>query len=281
MKIYDKRQCLLGEGLLWHPELNQLFWFDILGKKLLSQKNNKTYEWTFNEMPSASGWIDKTKLLIAFESNLSIFDISNSQLKKIITLEEDNITTRSNDGRTDPWGGFWIGTMGKKAEKNAGKIYRFYKGNIQVLYNNITVSNSICFSPNKLFAYYTDTFTNKIMKQKLDNNGWPKSNPEIFVDLSKKHINPDGSIVDSEGCLWNAEWGSSKCTRYDHQGNVLEEKKLPVSQITCPALGGENLQTLYLTSASTELKKDELNAGCVFYEKIKIKGQKENRIILD
>ena len=104
---------------------------------------------------------------------------------------------------------------------------------------------------------------------------------EIFVDLSKKHINPDGSIVDSEGCLWNAEWGSSKCTRYDHQGNLLEEKKLPVSQITCPALGGENLQTLYVTSASTDLNKDEINAGCVFYEKIKIKGQKENRIILD
>ena len=219
INIFNFRKCELGEGLLWHPKRKQLFWFDILNCKLLTKIENKTNEWVFNEMPSAAGWIDINNLLIAFETNLSIFNISTSKIKRVVPLEENNIITRSNDGRTDPWGGFWIGTMGKNAEINAGKIYRFYQGKLEILYNDITIPNSICFSNDREFAFYSDTFDNKIMRQKLDDKGWPINKPEIIIDMTKNKINPDGSIVDSDNCIWNAEWGSGKCSRYDLNGN--------------------------------------------------------------
>ena len=278
--VFDDRKCKLGEGLLWHPVRNQLFWFDILSKKLFSRINEDKKEWQFNEMPSAAGWIDKNNLLIAFETNLSVFNLETSKIDKLIALEENNFITRSNDGRADPWGGFWIGTMGKNAEENAGKIYRFFEGKLEIIYDNITVSNSICFSPDKLYAYFTDTFTNKIMRQTLSKEGWPKNKPEIFIDMTREKINPDGSIIDTEGCLWNAQWGAGKCSRYDSQGKFLEEIILPASQITCPSFGGEDFKTLYLTSAFIGLKSPENLAGSVFKVNTHYKGQKEHQVIL-
>ena len=278
--VFDDRKCKLGEGLLWHPLRNQLFWFDILSKKLFSRINEDKKEWQFNEMASAAGWIDKNNLLIAFETNLSVFNLETSKIDKLIALEENNFITRSNDGRADPWGGFWIGTMGKNAEENAGKIYRFFEGKLEIIYDNITVSNSICFSPDKLYAYFADTFTNKIMRQTLSKEGWPKNKPEIFIDMTREKINPDGSIIDAEGCLWNAQWGVGKCSRYDSKGKFLEEIILPASQITCPSFGGEDFKTLYLTSAFIGLKSPENLAGSVFKVNTHYKGQKEHQVIL-
>jgi sugar lactone lactonase YvrE len=278
--VFDDRKCKLGEGLLWHPLRKQLFWFDILSKKLFSRINEDKKEWEFNEMASAAGWIDENHLLIAFETNLSIFNLETSKIDKLIALEENNLITRSNDGRADPWGGFWIGTMGKNAEKNAGKIYRFYEGKLETIYENITVSNSICFSPDKLYSYFTDTFTNKIMRQSLSKEGWPRNKPEIFIDMTKEKINPDGSVIDAEGCLWNAQWGVGKCSRYDSQGNFLEEITLPASQITCPSFGGDDFKTLYLSSASVGLESPEKLAGSVFELSTKYKGQIEHQVII-
>ena len=86
--------------------------------------------------------------------------------------------TRSNDGRADPWGGFWIGTMGLKAEKEAGSIYRFYQGQLNRLHQELTIPNSICFSPDRKFVYFADTRQEKILEQDLDQiHGWPINEP--------------------------------------------------------------------------------------------------------
>ena len=280
VNIFDSRKCKLGEGLLWHPLRKQLFWFDILNKKLLSKLDQEQKEWQFNEMASAAGWIDEKNLLIAFETSLSLFNIETSKIEKIISLEENNLITRSNDGRADPWGGFWIGTMGKNGEASAGKIYRFFKGKLEILYDNITIANSICFSPDRLYAYFADTSTNKIMRQKLELAGWPIDGPEIFIDMNREKIMPDGSVIDAEGCIWNAQWGSGKCSRYDSEGNFLESIILPASQVTCPSFGGDNFQTLFLSSASIGLESTEDLAGSIFEVDTKFRGQKEHQIIL-
>ncbi len=87
--------------------------------------------------------------------------------------------------------------MGKNAETGAGAIYRFYRGAVERLYSEISVANSICFSPNKTFDYYTYTLTAQIMCQKLDDEGWPEGAAEIFLDLTSDRLNPDGSVVDA------------------------------------------------------------------------------------
>ena len=208
--LFDARACALGEGPLWHPERGQLFWFDILGHTLMSRQGDKTLSWRFDECVSAAGWIDRDTLLVASETALWRFDLNGAERSLVVPLEADQPLTRSNDGRADPWGGFWIGTMGFNAERGAGAIYRYYKGALRQLFAEITISNAICFSPDRRFAYYTDTPTRQIMRVPLDAaEGWPSAPPEVFVDLKKDKRNPDGAVVDSDGCLWNAQWGAA------------------------------------------------------------------------
>ena len=142
-ELFDDRLCALGEGPLWHPERAELFWFDILGRKLLSKRR----EWSFDTAHSAAAWIDEDRLLVASEHGLSILDVASGAREHVCTIEADNAATRSNDGRADPHGGFWIGTMGWNAEIGVGSIYRYYRGELRRLYGRITISNSIRVKP--------------------------------------------------------------------------------------------------------------------------------------
>jgi len=177
--IYDHTICKLGEGPLWHPERAELFWFDILGKKL----HRKGQSWDFPDHPSAAGWIDRETLLIATQTAFKRFDIETGAVEVLAPLEADNPVTRSNDGRADPMGGLWIGTMGLNAEKDAGAIYRFYKGELRQLFAPITISNAICFAPDGTTAYFCDTVDKTILRVRLDAQGWPKGEPELHIDM--------------------------------------------------------------------------------------------------
>ena len=278
--VFDKRPCSLGEGPLWHPLRKQLFWFDINNKKMLSRIGDTPLEWQFDEHVSAAGWISENQLLIASETELFTFDIETQARHHIHPLEAENPITRSNDGRADPWGGFWIGTMGKHAEQDAGAIYRFFKGTLELLYSDITISNSICFSPDRRFAYYTDTPTKQIMRQALDHEGWPEGSSEVFIDLNEEDLNPDGSVVDAEGCLWNAQWGASRVARYSPEGQFLTAVSFPALQTSCPAFGGKDLQTLFVTTASESLTSPSTDQGRTYFQTLDIQGQSEHQVIL-
>mgnify|MGYP005990703043 FL=1 len=279
LEIFDARACTLGEGPLWHPERAQLFWFDILGKTLLSQHDGDALSWNFDECVSAAGWIDVNNLLIASETGLWQFDLISGERALVAPLEAYQPLTRSNDGRADPWGGFWIGTMGFNAERGMGAIYRFYKGELRKLFGDITISNSIAFSPDHRFAYYTDTPTRQIMRVALDaEDGWLEGDAEVFVDLKQSKRNPDGSVVDSEGCLWNAQWGAGQVVRYGPDGTLIEAYDVPAAQTTCPAFGGPDLKTVFVTSAAQG--RHGAQDGQTFSFAAGVKGQREHRIIL-
>ncbi|MEM7768858.1 MAG: SMP-30/gluconolactonase/LRE family protein, partial [Pseudomonadota bacterium] len=262
--LFDDRHCSLGEGPLWHPGRGQLFWFDILGRKLLSRDRTGVLEWQFDQMVSAAGWIDRDTLLIASETALWRFDLRTGGQNHIAALEAGSTTTRPNDGRADPRGGFWIGTMGKALEPGAGAIYRFYRGEMRPLYDAITVPNAICFSPDGSHAYFTDTPTRQIMRVRLDADGWPTDAPEIFVDLTAEGLNPDGAVIDCEGALWNAQWGAARVARYLPDGQFDRAVRLPALHSSCPAFGGADLATLYVTSARTDIPAPDAAQGCVF-----------------
>ena len=273
-EVYDDRQCLLGEGPLWHPLRGELFWFDIISKKLIS----KTQEWVFDEHVSAAGWIDVDRLLIASETALFTFDLRDGSRVHVVDLDAENPVTRSNDGRADPQGGFWIGTMGKSAEPNAGAIFRYYRDEVRMLFGNITISNSICFAPNGVRVYFTDTRLQKILTMALDAEGWPTGVPAVFVDLSGDGLNPDGSIVDAEGCLWNAQWGARRVARYSNDGVFLSAVDVAAKQASCPAFGGADLTTLFVTSAADGL--DGSDEGKTFAIEVGVKGLAEHQVVL-
>jgi len=285
MKVLDNTACTLGEGAFWHPIRKQFFWFDIPNAKLYARSVDTAYCWSFDYMVSAAGWIDERKLLIASERALLCFDLVDGETIELVELEADNSLTRSNDGRADPWGGFWIGTMGKHAEKEAGAIYRFYKGELRRLFSDITISNAICFAPDKSCAYYTDTPTRKVMRQALDaESGWPKGDPELFLDLNEQGLNPDGAVTDSSGNLWIACWGDSSVRAFNPDAQEIARIAAPTDNISCPAFGGPEFNILYATSARSERAQalsEKQPAGQTFYTNTRYKGVAEPAVILE
>ncbi|SER05577.1 Sugar lactone lactonase YvrE [Thalassovita taeanensis] len=266
---------------MWHPTRGQLFWFDILNRCLLTVEKEQERCWQFDRYVSAAGWVDDSRLLVASETDLFCFDLETGAQESIVALEADNPVTRSNDGCADPWGGFWIGTMGKDLELGAGAIYRYWRGEMRQLKAQMTIPNSICFAPDASCGYYTDTPTQQIMRQPLDpETGWCDGPAELFIDLRDGGFNPDGAVVDAAGCLWSAQWGASRVARYDTDGRFMSAVAFPACQISCPAFGGASRQTLFATSAAEGFALDGRAEGCTFALETNVTGQAEHRVLL-
>jgi sugar lactone lactonase YvrE len=274
--IHDDRICELGEGPLWHPGRKALFWFDILGKRLLTTGQ----EWQFDGYVSAAGWVNRDTLVIASQTALHRFDISTGRSEILCPLEADNPVTRSNDGRADPQGGFWIGTMGINGEPGAGAIYRYYRGELRRLIAPITTSNGICFPPDGKTAFFTDTDTQLIMRVGLDDDGWPAGAPSVHIDLTGTDLRPDGAVVDAAGQLWCAQWGAGRVACYGPDGAFVTAVPFPALQTSCPAFGGPGLRTLYCTSAADGLEPSGLANGKTFATVTDHAGQPEHRVVL-
>ncbi len=274
--IWDDTICTLGEGPLWHPERQQFFWFDIMGKRL----HTKGQHWQFSEYVSAAGWIDRDRLLVASQTKLFTFDLTSGTGETVAPLEADNPVTRSNDGRADPQGGFWIGTMGINADPGAGAIWRYHRGELRRIFAPITISNSICFASDGSTAYFCDTPTKRIMRTALDTHGWPIGDPTTHIDLTAEGLNPDGSVVDAAGNLWNAQWGAARVACYDPAGKFVRAVDFPATQTSCPAFGGPDLTTLFCTSAKIGLDDTNPDQGKTFASETTTKGQAEHRVIL-
>ncbi len=246
--IFDSRPCELGEGPLWHPVREQLFWFDILNRTLHSQMQGNPESRTFPDIVSAAGWIGRDALLIASETGLSRFDLATGTREAVAATDAPG--TRSNDGRADRQGGFWFGTMGRRAETGAGAIWRWHRGTLRRLFSGISIPNAICFAPDGQTAHFTDTLTGKVMKVALDSAGWPSGAPEVWLDLTVEGLNPDGAVIDAEGLFWNAQWGAGRVAAYAPDGAFVRAVETPgAPHSSCPAFGGPGLSTLFVTTA--------------------------------
>ncbi|KIC36430.1 SMP-30/gluconolactonase/LRE family protein [Leisingera sp. ANG-M7] len=285
--VFDSRSCILGEGPLWHPLRQQLFWFDIVNCKLLSRLGGRPLEWQFERHVSAAGWIDHGNLLVASETGLSRFNLETGTEEMLCPIEADRKATRSNDGRADPWGGFWIGTMGKAGEPELGTLYRWAHGELRIVETGLTTPNAVCFDGDRACAYYSDTKTRIVWRRPLDpQTGWPAGAKEVFLDLRARETEPehkpDGAVVDAEGCLWSAQWGSARVARYSPCGKFLQALDLPTGHATCPAFGGPDFTTLFVTSATQKLPEEAVEwrqtAGQTFALKSPVHGRPEPQV---
>lgn len=269
-------RCELGEGAFWHPARAEFFWFDITGRKLHSLSRS----WDFDEMPSAMGWISVQEVVIATETRLMLFDLDSATSRTLCALEADNAATRSNDGRADPQGGFWIGTMGKQAQKGAGSIWRYHRGELRRLYAGLTIPNAISFAPDGRSACFTDTVTRQVMRVALDAEGWPRGAPECWLDLTADALNPDGAVFDAAGMVWVAQWGAGRVAGYAPDGTLFGIVAFPALHTSCPAFGGETLSDLYCTTARQGHHNPTPLDGATFKTRAPARGIAEPRIWL-
>lgn len=283
-QIFDNTVCQLGEGPLWHPEREQLFWFDILGKRLHLKDGPDLRHWQFDEHVSAAGWIDRDTLLIASETALFRFDLQNGSRDEVVALEAELPDTRSNDGRADPQGGFWIGTMSKAEKPDRGAIYRYYRGELRKLFAPLSITNAISFTPDGGRACFADTVQGKVWLVALDIDGWPRGEPTLFLDLSAQGLYPDGAVFDADGNFWLALYGSGRIVVHGPDGQFLKAVPIDAPNTTCPAFGGSELSTLFCTTAAQGLDAAERAAhpgsGMTFSTPTDGRGQREHRILL-
>ena len=279
-------RCELGECPLWLPQRNRLLWLDIFGSVVFEADEDgmgiKVYE--FEGPVSATAIIDATSVAVGCSDGIYRLDLDSGEKTRIVPLESDK-PVRTNDGRVDLKGGFWFGTMGNPHADGAGKLYRFAEGALTVIRTGLTVPNCLAFSPDGRRAYFSDTVDHRILFFPLDEDtGMPNAEPELFLDLSADGINPDGAVVDVEGGLWNAQWGAGRVARYLPDGTLDQVVEFPVSNTTCPAFGGPDHKTLFVTSARIGMSKRELEkeplAGSVFAVDLDVAGLPENRLKL-
>jgi sugar lactone lactonase YvrE len=282
--VHDTTRCLLGEGPLWHPGRKEFFWCDILSRRVLSRAGGALRDWSFDRFVSCLGWVDDERVVVATETDLTLLTLEDGTTESLCALEADNPRNRSNDGRADPAGGFWVSTMGIGKEKGAGAIYRYYRGELTEIRGGLSIPNAICFTPDGRHAHFADTPTQVVMRWEIDAEGWPVGEPERFVDETADGHRPDGAVVDAGGRLWVSHWGSSRVAVYDAAGRFERQVTLPATQVTCPAFGGDELSTLYCTSAAVGLPEDELTYapahGLTFAVTGAGTGQAEHRVVL-
>jgi len=287
-KLILDSQCSLGEGPLWHPGRQELFFFDINNETLfaVTAAGEITNQWLFNEIVAAAAIVDDDTLVLATETGLKGFELATGGIAPIVGIEASNAATRTNDSRVHPSGAFWIGTMDKSGDDAAiGAVYHYRAGTLNTLKSGIAIPNATCFSPDGTIAYWADTPTKKIMQVATDPaTGMPIGDWTLFADVSEGRGYPDGAVIDSEGYLWNAKWGGSCVVRHAPDGSIDRIIEVPVSQVTCPAFGGPDLKTLFITSAAKNLSADQLAAekvaGGLFAIDVDVAGLAETPIQL-
>lgn len=273
-----KHRFTLGEGPLW--ACGRLYWFDIAAGKLFAWRpgDAETESWAFGEPVSAAASLENGGLIIASASALLRFDPGTGAAERLVPLEADDSRTRSNDGRADRQGGFWITTMSKAGESGLGTIWRYHRGELRRLLTGLAIPNAVSFSPDGALAYFADTAALTLWRWPLDAEGWPQGDPRPFLKMTEEDGGPDGAVVDREGCIWNARWGAGKVVRLaPGDGRTLETITLPATRPSCPAFGGEDLATLYVTTAQEGMSKEELSAepdaGAIFAAPLRVPGQ--------
>jgi L-arabinonolactonase len=246
----------LGEGPVWDGESGSLWWLDGTGRRVdnpsiwhLEPKSGKVSNWSLDHDVGALAIRQNGKLVLALDDGFYFFDPKTEQLDLISLVDADQPRTRLNDGKTDRRGRFFAGGMDDKEELAVCSLWRLDPDlSITKVDSGIICSNGPCWSPDDKTFFIADTFVDEFWAYDYDVDNGTVSNKRVFTDTKSSNGVPDGSTIDAEGCLWNAELISGDLVRYDPEGKVERKIGLPVRNITSVMFGGEKLDEIYVTS---------------------------------
>jgi sugar lactone lactonase YvrE len=270
----------IGEGPLWHPIENCLYWIDITkGKIFKSDTSLSAFEtFQFDMQIGAIGFRKDGGLILATDQGFAFWKEGQSEPDFFWNPLPGREGVRLNDGKVDPAGRFWAGSM--DTEKREGELYRVDPdGSQHVILEHIGISNGLGWSPDRKTMYYTDSLQFAIFAFDYDLETGQISNKHRFIEIPEddRWIPPDGLCVDADGCIWGALWNGYEVVRYDLQGKPILKLEIPAQQVTSCGFAGENLDQLVITSASYQLSnkmlKQQPDAGNVFIYQTDTQGQ--------
>ncbi len=277
---------VLGESPLWHPHEHVLYWCDIPGHALnrFDPNSGAHTRWPLPTDVSCCVPLMEGGLLLALRSGLVRFHTESGALEPLVDAPYDATTERFNDGKADPQGRLWVGTIHDLREPKAA-LYRYAAGRIERMAGDITVSNGLAWSPDARTLYWADTKAHVVYAFDFERAGGAISNRRVFAQFAPKAADqdlrsyggrPDGAAMDVEGHYWCAMFEGARLLRIAPDGRVVREVPLPVRCPTMPCFGGADLRTLYITTAREKRPADELAreplAGCVLQMRVEVPG---------
>jgi L-arabinonolactonase len=250
---------VLGEGPVWCEREQRLFFVDIAGHRVMAYRpqDRSTQTWGFDEFTGSLAECRSGGWLVSLAHRVVRFrpELGCRALETVAALEQDRPANRLNDGRADPWGRFWVGSMQADENASRGRLWCLEpSGRFTQHRDDIGVSNSIAFDRARRRMYFADSFTGTIVQSSLDAAHMPAGwTPFAKVEGGA----PDGSCVDSEGFLWNAQWGGARVVRYSPEGAVDRVIDMPTSRPSAVTFGGPDYRTLYVTTASYRMTEEQ------------------------
>ncbi|MSU53711.1 MAG: hypothetical protein CK538_08140 [Opitutia bacterium] len=273
--------AILGEGAVWHPQRESLFWIDILGRKIFeaAPDSGATFSRPVEQLIGALVPTARGDLLVALQDGIHRFDLATFQTTPFARpAGHDATVVRFNDAKCDPRGRLWAGTMALDESPEKGALYRFSPDGVsQRMREHVTVSNGLAWSPDHRTLYYIDSPTRTVQAFDYDVETGDLSRPRVAIDTSSVAGFPDGCTIDVEGNLWIAHWGGFCVTRWDPvRARLLDTLQIPVGQVTTCTFGGPRLETLFITTAACKLTDAERSAqpeaGFVFAAHVGTRG---------
>ena len=271
--------AMLGEGPCWHAQQKVLYWIDILGERLhcYNPADGSDRTWEIGQMvgtvaPRASGG-----LVLALVEGFAFFDPETEKLDPLPAIEPGT-TTRFNDGKCDPAGRFWCGSMDLKEKEPLGSLYRMdANGSTTKIEKDITISNGLGWSPDRSTMYHIDSPTKIVSAFDYDLETGAATNRRPILTLGEDEGYPDGMTVDSEGMIWLAHWAGARVCRWNpNSGELLERHDTQAPHTSACCFGGDDLSDLYITTARkglTEAEQKEFpNSGHLFRLRTNVTG---------
>lgn len=271
----------MGESPCWDTSCNSLYWVDIDGKKifLYNPQKNICKEYLFDNEVECVVPRSKGGVMLTIGRSVVLFDFSTKKLKILGSVEPSKKNNRFNDGKCDPAGRFWAGTIHRKELPKAGSLYCIDTDySIRKMIEGVTVSNGLTWSKDKKTFYFIDSPTYSVVAYEYNVETGNIRNKRKVIEINPVLGIPDGMTIDSEGMLWIAMFGGGKVSRWDPaKGKSLGFIEIPgAMQVTSCCFGGSDMKDLYITTASAGLTNTQLQnqpyAGLLFKARIGIAG---------
>jgi sugar lactone lactonase YvrE len=257
-------ECTLGEGALWDAE-RKVVWFVDIKKHYLWHYDPATGSDARAEAPDQIGWAlpaENGLLLCGLKEGLWTFDPRNQTFTRLRDVPGEPAGNRNNDACTDTRGLVWLGTMDDGEKADPGRFYVFDRGQVTPAGpDHVAITNGPAVSADGKTIYFTDTLGQKILAGDLREDG-SLGPVRLFVD-TKAHFPsafPDGPVCDAEGFLWTGLYAGDRVARFTPDGRLDTTVAMPTSNLTKLCFGGDDLKTVYVTSARAGLSAEKLAA---------------------